>query len=739
MEAPAFSYTSRYRLLLCRPLSRGYAGWSPGKPCFERRISLSVRAFSEDSTVTLLDYGAGNVRSVRNAIRHLGFDVKYVNKPEDILNANLLVFPGVGAFTSAMHVLNDNGLAEALCTYIEKDRPFLGICLGLQLLFESSEENGPVKGLGLIPGVVGRFDSSNGLRVPHIGWNGVQLTKESGILHDIEGQHIYFVHSYRALPSDANKDWVSSTCNYGDTFIASISRGNVHAVQFHPEKSGVMDVLTRHLQEDVPGCMLFADDIPLVDKTREGVEDGDVISRIQVGWLKWRNASGLLYDRKVPLKLKGKFYKMVVRPAMLYGAECWPLKEKHNTKLCVAEMRMVRWMSGFTLRDRIRNEHIHEKVGVAPVEDKIRESRLRWFGHIKRRPSDDPVRKVAVLDLTFVKKEVGLALLRNFLCPSTKSKLKRLASGKASRLAKRVIACLDVRANDSGDLVVTKGDQYDVREHTDENEVRNLGKPVELAGQYYSDGADEVTFLNITGFRDFPLADLPMLQVLRYTSENVFVPLAVGGGIRDFTDANGRYYSSLEVASEYFRSGADKISIGSDAVYAAETYLKTGVRVKTGQSSIEQISTVYGKQAVVVSIDPRRLYVKSPEEVEFKTVKLRSPGPHGEHYVWYQCTVNGGREGRPIGAYELAKAVEELGAGEILLNCIDCDGQGQGFDIDLIRLITDAVSIPVIASSGAGAVEHFSEVFQKTSASAALAAGIFHRREVWVFKIIYAN
>ncbi|PNX64184.1 imidazole glycerol phosphate synthase subunit HisF, partial [Trifolium pratense] len=103
--------------------------------------------------------------------------------------------------------------------------------------------------------------------------------------------------------------------------------------------------------------------------------------------------------------------------------------------------------------------------------------------------------------------------------------------------------------------------------------VRNLGKPVELAEQYYKDGADEVSFLNITGFRDFPLGDLPMLQVLRYTSENVFVPLTVGGGIRDFTDSQGRHYSSLEVAAEYFRSGADKISIGSDAVYAAEEYL----------------------------------------------------------------------------------------------------------------------------------------------------------------------
>ncbi|CAM8957571.1 unnamed protein product [Rhodiola kirilowii] len=191
-----------------------------------------------------------------------------------------------------------------------------------------------------------------------------------------------------------------------------------------------------------------------------------------------------------------------------------------------------------------------------------------------------------------------------------------------------------------------------------------------------------------------------MLQVLRITSENVFVPFTVGGGIRDFIDGDGKHYSSLEVASEYFRSGADKISVGSDAVYAAEEFIKTGV--KTGKSSLDFGANirVYGNQDVVVSIDPRR------------------------------CTVNGGRESREIGAFELAKAFEELGAGEILLNCIDCDGQGKGFDIDLIKLVSDAVSIPVIASSGAGAVNHFSEVFQKTNASAALAAGIFHRKEV---------
>ncbi|WP_227626107.1 hypothetical protein, partial [Klebsiella pneumoniae] len=114
-----------------------------------------------------------------------------------------------------------------------------------------------------------------------------------------------------------------------------------------------------------------------------------------------------LCDKKVPIKLKGKFYKMVVRPIMLYGVECWPLKEKHRSKLSVTEMRMLRWMSGFTLKDRMQNEYIRNKVGVAPVADKIRESRLRWFGHIKRWTSDDPLRRVDVLDPTFFKKGRG--------------------------------------------------------------------------------------------------------------------------------------------------------------------------------------------------------------------------------------------------------------------------------------------------------------------------------------------
>jgi len=326
----------------------------------------------------------------------------------------------------------------------------------------------------------------------------------------------------------------------------------------------------------------------------------------------------------------------------------------------------------------------------------------------------------------------GLGILHQFLKnESITVRLgKTVVGADKTQLAKRVIACLDVRSNDRGDLVVTKGDQYDVRA---DGEVRNLGKPVELARRYFEEGADEITFLNITGFRDFPLADQPMLEVLRRTSEQVFVPLTIGGGIRAFTDSNGVFHSSLDVSSEYFRSGADKISIGSDAVYTVEAFLESGQA--TGMSAIEQISAVYGAQAVVISVDPRRVYVSDPEQTKHRVLQTALPGPGGERYCWYQCTVKGGREGRDVDVVQLVTACERLGAGEILLNCIDRDGTNSGFDLELINHVKERVQIPVIASSGAGSAEHFVEVFTRTGAEAALAAGIFHRREISIGQV----
>ncbi|WMV12452.1 hypothetical protein MTR67_005837 [Solanum verrucosum] len=180
----------------------------------------------------------------------------------------------------------------------------------------------------------------------------------------------------------------------------------------------VMDELTRSIQEKVPWCILFADDIVLIDETRDRVNarleiipkkesfkylgsviqgsgdiDDDVTHRIGVAWMKWRLASGVLCDKKIPPRLKGKFYRVVVRPALLYGEECWPVKNLHVQKMHVAEMRMLRWMCGHTRSDKIKNEVVREKVGVASVVDKLREARLRWFGHVKRRCADAHVRR----------------------------------------------------------------------------------------------------------------------------------------------------------------------------------------------------------------------------------------------------------------------------------------------------------------------------------------------------------
>jgi imidazole glycerol-phosphate synthase len=300
------------------------------------------------------------------------------------------------------------------------------------------------------------------------------------------------------------------------------------------------------------------------------------------------------------------------------------------------------------------------------------------------------------------------------------------AIGVGCGLTKRVIACLDVRTNDQGDLVVTKGDQYDVREKGDVGtggKVRNLGKPIDMAQKYYEQGADEITFLNITSFRNCPLADTPMLEVLRRTSETVFVPLTIGGGIRDITDINGTKVLAQDVATAYFKSGADKVSIGSDAVSAAEEYFASG-RKLSGTTAIETISRTYGGQAVVVSVDPRRVYVARPEDTKHHTIKTKVLGPNREEYCWYQCTIKGGRESRDIDVYQLVTAVEAMGAGEILLNCIDKDGGNCGFDLELINDVKAAVKIPVIASSGAGNPSHFKEVFENTDTDAALGAGM---------------
>ena len=184
--------------------------------------------------ITLLDYGAGNVRSVINAIEGLGESIKIVKTAEDITAAEKLVFPGVGAFGNMMEILNARQFVAPLKQYLQSGKPFLGICLGLQALFDGSDEAPDLPGLGFLPGKVRRFAID--LAVPHIGWNGLIPKRPSALFDGLKGnEKFYFVHSYYVVPDDESA--ILSTTDYGCRFVSSIQKDAVIATQFHPEKS----------------------------------------------------------------------------------------------------------------------------------------------------------------------------------------------------------------------------------------------------------------------------------------------------------------------------------------------------------------------------------------------------------------------------------------------------------------------------------------------------------------------
>lgn len=238
-------------------------------------------------------------------------------------------------------------------------------------------------------------------------------------------------------------------------------------------------------------------------------------------------------------------------------------------------------------------------------------------------------------------------------------------------LAKRIIPCLDVR-----DGKVVKGVNF--------VGIKEIGDPVECAAEYDKQGADEIVFLDITASHE---GRGTMLDVVRRTAQQVFVPLTVGGGIR-----------TIEDFRDTLRAGADKVSVNSSAVKNPQL--------------IKEAADIFGSQCVVVAIDAKKC--------------------DDGHYT---VVINGGRIDMGIDAVEWAKKAEELGAGEILLTSMDTDGVKGGFDIDMLNAVCNVVKIPVIASGGCGKLEHFTEVFEKTNTSAALAASLFHYKELTVEEV----
>ena len=186
--------------------------------------------------IAIIDYDAGNIKSVEKALIYLGQEVEITRSPERILGAEGVILPGVGAFGDAMNKLHGYGLADVIRQCADSGKPFLGICLGLQLFFEGSEESPGVKGLGLLPGKIKKLPGGTGLKIPHMGWNSLNISDGKRLFQGVgQGSYVYFVHSYYLEASDAAD--VAATTEYGTCIHAAVERGNLFACQFHPEKS----------------------------------------------------------------------------------------------------------------------------------------------------------------------------------------------------------------------------------------------------------------------------------------------------------------------------------------------------------------------------------------------------------------------------------------------------------------------------------------------------------------------
>jgi imidazole glycerol phosphate synthase glutamine amidotransferase subunit len=434
--------------------------------------------------IGIIDYDAGNLGSVRKALDYLDVEYRVIASGAEWGDPSVIILPGVGAFGPAAGKLKERGFFGLIKEHIAAGRPFLGICLGMQLLMESSEEAPGVEGLGVIKGACRKFQQG---KVPQIGWNKTYTKTGSALFEDIPGgSSFYFIHSYYVTEEDPGA--AAASTHYYIPFTSVFEKDNVCAVQFHPEKSG----------------------------------------------------------------------------------------------------------------------------------------------------------------------ETGLRLLSNWI---------EMIRSSAPRI--RIIPCLDV---DNGRVV--KGVNF--------KNPRDAGDPVELAGRYNREGADEITFLDIGA--TYKSREI-LMDVVERVSREVFVPLCVGGGIRTAADMRG-----------VLKAGADKVSTCSAAIREP--------------SLITEGARRFGSQCIVLSIDAGRV---------------------GDS--WH-AFANGGRVDSGIDALEWAKKGEALGAGEILLNSIDRDGAQEGYDLELTRKVSETVNIPVIASGGAGTLEHMVEAAVTGKADAILLASLLHDQQL---------
>lgn len=688
--------------------------------------------------IAIIDYKSGNIASVANSLDLLGIDYKVTADPNEIREADKAILPGVGRAAPAMEELKRQGLDT---TITNMKVPFLGICLGMQLLLPFSEEDS-TPCLGIADGRVKRFpvdeNPGSARKVPHIGWNAVYQTQGDPLFQDIpDGSFFYFANSYYV---DTNDRFVLGKTIYGEEFVSILKKDNFYGVQFHPEKSGpvglkmlcnfcqinprkhakmevipAMDILegkcVRLVQGDYSRRKIYSDN--LLETAHNLQSHGaPLIHIVDLNGAKEgipRNAEKILdigRSLDIPIQVGGGIRTYGDAKVYLDGGS----KRVILGTSALANPPLVKRLIGEFGKDRI--------VVAVDVKDSV--VAIKGWKEMAKKPLIDLLDElknlgIELILLTDVKKD-GTLMGPNFKLVakvleypfkvivaggiSSNEDVRRLEGmgaygvviGKALYEGNIDLEECMKRGHRPRHRKVSNGPSklakriiacMDIREGrvvkgTNYVQLQDAGDPVEL-GKVYSDmGADELVYLDIMATLENRNT---FCDLVRRISRNINIPFTIGGGIR-----------RLSTIRDLLTWGADKISIGSAAVQ--------------DPGFVKAAAEQFGSQCIVISVDPKRT------------------SDHWEIYI------KSGREATGMDAVAFAKQMERLGAGELLVNSLDKDGMKSGYDIELLKTLSENVSIPIIASSGAGAKEHFLEAFKEGKADAALAASLFHYGEL---------
>lgn len=664
--------------------------------------------------IAIIDYKLGNIASLTAALDRLGQDYIVTNDAVAIQQADRVILPGVGRARPAMEELRR---LELVAVLQQLRQPVLGICLGAQLLCEWSEEDN-TECLGIIPARVKRFQSQE-LSIPQIGWNTVQQTSIDILFTTVPNNaYMYFVNSYYLEPGP----WMRGATQYSQQAATVVRWNNYIGTQFHPEKSGeaglqlLRNFCTNETIEVWPAIDILdgkcvrlrqGDYDAVTEYSENPVEVAKQFAKQGVAGIHVVDLDAAKAGQPMNQKLIQAIVEAVTVPVEVGGGI--RTVETVQKYLALGVTRVIIGTAAFTqpafvleLVQQFGADRIvvgldvkNNKPAIQGWEETVQQTIQQACEMLK----DSGVHTVIVTDITndgmltgpnlqltqFVQRQ-GLQVVVsggvrdiNDISECVESGARGVIIGKAMyqqpevasevHLTKRIIPCMDI-----ADGRVVKGTNF--------TQLSDAGDPVELAKLYSEQGADELVFLDIMATVE---QRNTLYDLVSAVAKEINIPFTVGGGVRDITDIE-----------RLLQSGADKVSIGSMAL--------------THPEFIKEAAERFGSQCIVISVDPKW---------------------SAEQMIW-EAYSKGGRENTGRDVVEFVQQMEQLGAGELLVNSLDRDGMNTGYDIPLLQAIKQVVHIPVIASSGAGTMEHFLEAFTQANVDAVLAASVFHKQELTV-------